>query len=324
MRILHLANTPLSNAPANLASCQNYMGHEAKLLLAHKVGRNKVFVGGDIWGNKNLEQLTAIFEWAEIIHFHNFTWNQEIFLKHPSLLDIAKSKKYVVQFHSSRHAHEDFESTLKDDLFKNKKLVIAQYQVREYPECEWIVPNPLPLHEDRYRLTKRGKWGDMSPLCVSYAPSNAHLKGWDYKGYDQINPALTTMGRCGISIDLIFGASYEDCLARKAYAHIGIEEFFTGSYHLSLLEYMALECATFGHMDFRTREALASIVGIDALIAMPVINVETVADLMNRMRELKQNPELIRVTAEASKKWIFDNWSPEKLMPKFDIIYESI
>jgi len=324
MRILHLANTPLSNAPANLASCQNRYGHEAQLLLARKNGRNKVFVGGDLWSDKPLEQLVSFFEATDILHFHNFTWNQEIFVKYPQLLQIAKAKKKVVQFHSARKAHEDFEGVLTDPLFKGRKLVIAQYHVREYPECEWVVPNPLPLHEDRYRILYKGKWGDCPPIHVSYAPSNAHLKGWDYKGYDVLEPYLRNLRRCGFVCEIITGVPYDECLSQKTFAHVGIEEFFTGSYHLSFLEYMALECATFGHMDALAKEAIRTIVGWDAFLEMPYFDVLTTEDITNQLKKFSMSPGLLRASAAASREWIHNHWHPKKLMPHFDEVYESL
>ena len=324
MHILHLANTPLSNAPANLVSCQNYIGHNSRLLLGRKEGRNKVYVGGDLWVDKSLEELVSIFEQSDVIHFHNFTWTQDIFNRYPELRMMANAKKAVVQFHSSRFAHEDFEETLRDPYFKNRKLVIAQYQVREYPECEWVVPNPLPLHEDRFRIIRKGKWGDMPPLCVSYAPSNGHLSGWDYKGFDQLDPVMKQLSQWGISGDLILNVPYEECLIRKSYAHVGIEEFFTGSYHLSLLEYMALECATFGHMDDRTKTALAMVVGEEAARSMPYIDVTSPPELVGYLRDFNFNAFKLKDTAQKSRAWMLEHWHPKKLMKHYDRIYESL
>ena len=324
MKILHLANTPLSNSPANIASCQNYVGHEARLLLANKTGRNKVFVGGETWKDKPMEEIASIFEWADVIHFHNFTWTQDIFRQHLPLQKIARAKKFVVQFHSSRRAHEDFEDTVNDPLFKGRKLVVAQYQPREYPEAEWIVPNPLPLHEDRYRLIRKGKWGDCPPICVSFAPSNGHLKGWDYKGYDQLEPVMRHLAHWGASTDLILSTPYEECLTRKSYAHIGIEEFFTGSYHLSLLEYMALECASFGHMDELTRKALISVVGEDAFRQMPYLDITNTRDLIDGVRRLNSDLGDLKRIAQLSRLWIHAHWCPRVLMKIYDKVYESL
>ena len=324
MRILHLANTPLSNSPANLASCQNYVGHSSRVLLHRKSGRNKVFVGGETWEGMGEDELIDIFEAADIIHFHNFTWDQEIFKQWPSLLGVAKTKKSVVQFHSSRKAHESFESTIKDEAFIGRRLVIAQYHPREYPECEWVVPNPLPLHESVFAKSRDTKWLDVPPLTVSYAPSNTTLSGWDYKGYDQITKTFREMADLPMSTDVMVGIPYEECLNRKAWSHIGIEEFFTGSYHLSFLEYMAFGCLTFGNIDTKTKEALASIVGVDAVNTIPMVKVNQPHEFREVLAEYVRNPSHVKEMAQLSRAWIFKNWCPKNTTKFYTDIYEKL
>lgn len=322
MNILHLANTPLSNAPANIASCQNHLGHKSRVLLQKKAGRNKVHVGGETWEGMGVEKLITIFEAADIIHFHNFTWTQAIFAQWPCLLEIAKKKSCFVQFHSPRKAHEDFEEVLRDPYFDGRRMVVAQYHPREYKECEWLVPNPLPLHEPRFTKSVEAKWLDVPPIQVSYAPSNQHLRGWDYKGYDQIVPALKELRDHAISPDVIINTPYEECLTRKSWAHVGIEEFFTGSYHLSLLEYMALECVPLGYLDSLTREALRYIVGEGDDI--PIVEVRDAGEMTKALTDLSMNPARVMAEARDARAWIHRNWSPEKTMRFFDKAYQSV
>ena len=323
MKILHLANTPLSNSPANIASVQRHIGHDSRVLLHQKSNRNKIFVGGELWAEHTTGELTDIFDKSEIIHFHNFTWTQAIFKSHPHLKEIAMRKKCFVQFHSARKAHEDFEDVLVDSFFNNKRLVIAQYHPREYPECEHIVPNPIPMHEDRFRLIKKGKWIDFPPISVSYAPSNGTLKGWDYKGYDKIAPALRTLNNTVINSEILFGAPYEDCLKSKSYCHIGIEEFFTGSYHLSFLEYMALQCSTIGYLDEQTKAAMETFVGIDAVRQLPYTEAKDTASLLHELNVASWNPESITIKAIQARAWMEENWSSEKTAKAYIDVYEK-
>lgn len=320
MKILHLANTPLSNAPANLASCQNHTGHEARLLLHKRAGRNKLFVGGETWEGMSEDELMAAFERADVVHFHNFTWTQSIFEQWPRLLEVAKKKPGVVQFHSARKAHEDFEEVLRDPHFAGKRMVIAQYHPREYPECEWIVPNPLPMHEPQYASAPVGKWYDVPPLSVSYAPSNMHLQGWDYKGYDKIEPALKELRDYAITPDIIINTPYVECLNKKRWSHVGIEEFFTGSYHLSLLEYMALCCVPIGYTDALTKKTVQEIVGSD----LPIVEVRDAADLSKTLIDLSRETGRAHSLALTARKWMTTHWTPEKLMPHFDRVYASL
>lgn len=325
MNILHLSNTPLSNAPENLASCQRHSGLSARVLLHRMQNRNKVFVGGELWTNKPAEELEAIFEEADVIHFHNFAWTQEIFKAHPKLRWIARQKKRVIQYHSPRDASEQFEETIKDEEFAGRKLIIAQYHVRQYPECEHIVPNLLPLHESIFRIIRRGKWTEASPLQISYAPSNAHLRGWDYKGHNVVDPTMRYLQRdFPINYELIMGVPYEECLMRKSYSHIGIEEFFTGSYHLSFLEYMALQVATVGFLDPQTEDAMSLIVGKEAVRDLPYIKIQSRAELEERVSFYAYNTEAAKQMAEAAHKWIHTHWNSDILVKMYTKIYSSI
>ena len=244
MKIIHLSNTPLSNSPANLAQIQNDAGHEAIVLLNQQSNKNKVFVGGTLWSTYSAEELEALFTEADIIHMHNFAWSQMIFACHPHLIGIAKSKKCLIQYHSPRDSHESFEDTISNPFFKGRRAVVAQYQVRQYPEAEFIVPNVLPLHDDVFKPVER----DWNNQVISFAPSNVNLRGWDDKGYSQVQPILWRIAQQHRAItEVIVNTPYEETLIRKKWATIGMEELVTGSYHLSMLEYMAMGCATLQH-----------------------------------------------------------------------------
>jgi hypothetical protein len=324
MKILHLSNTPLSNSPANIASCQRHIGHQSRVLLHRKSTYNKTHRGGDAWPEMDEGEVEQILKDADLIHFHNFTWDQILFEERPHLLEIARKKPSVVQFHSDRNAGEDFESIIYDPRFKGRKLVIAQYHPRIYPEADHLVPNPLPLHEDRFRLLRRGKWGDCPPLTVSYAPSNIVCKGWDYKGHDQISPVLRRANQGGMTVDIITGVPYEDCLTRKSWSHIGIEEFFTGSYHLSFLEYMALQCAPIGYLDQQTKDAMAAVTSRFAVESLPLVTVRNAVELKDALSNFAQDPAWTRVCADAALTWMHVHWSVKATMSHYDRIYGTL
>lgn len=325
MNILHLSNTPLSNAPANIAECQRHAGHTATLLLDKQANRNKVFVGGDLWIGFSGPKLEQMFREADIIHMHNYGWDLQIFQKFPYLKNIARDKKFLIQYHSPRAASESFESSLTDPSFVGRRAVLAQYHSRQYPECEHIVPNPLPLHLDRFRLIPKGRVTVDLPLQVSYAPSNTTLRGWDYKGYDVIAPLLKELGRSSL-IDprIIVNTPYAECLAQKAWAAIGVEEFFSGSYHLSFLEYLALGVCAIGHIDDLTKQALATVVGDGAVDALPYVEVKTAAGLREALAYLDKNRDVVQKTGEDARAWMFKHWCPKKMSAHFDAVYSKL
>jgi len=328
VNILHLSNNPISGAPVNIAHCQRvYGGHTALVLLNRDTSANGIkYEGGELWAQKSAEELTALFESADVIHMHNFAYELKIFQTHSHLIQKMKQKKYVIQYHSDRYSGlESFEPSLKDPDFDGRRLVLAQYHARQYPEANFLVGNPLPLFKPEYQLLDVPlRWE--SPPVVNFAPSNIHItRGWDYKGADKIVPVLEAMGRAGqITPEILTNMPKEECIARKRWSVFGIEELVTGSYHLSFLEYLALGCVTFGYLDDKTRQALYDLIGIDATEELPYIpaHVSTLAAILPLY--VGDGPEDWRETGLAGRKWIDDHWSPKSHVDRFDKIYASV
>lgn len=321
MKILHLSNTPLSNAPANIVQAQQSCGHESSLLLERQSNINKVFVGGDLWSKFHPEELEEKFVSADVIHFHNFAKEQLIFKRHPQLWEIAKKKKSVIQYHSPRHSTESFETTISDPMFKGRKLVLAQYHTRLYPECEHIVPNIIPINDTRYMPLKNAA-AKGSPVSISFSPSNTHLRGWDYKGYDVIYPIFCDLQRKGFHTDIIKNVPHEECLDRKRWSHIGVEEIVTGSYHLSFLEYMSMGVATFANMDELTIQAIGKIVGEEGVKNFAHIQVDPVK-LSTRVQSITAAGYVNEIGADC-RKWMEKYWNPADHVKRYNSIYESL
>lgn len=331
MRILHFSNTPLSNAPANLAKIQKDSGHDVRCILDRQVNANRVFVGGEIWRDFVEDQLAEIIESAEVIHYHNYAFEQFIFNRYPKLIDLARKKPSLIQYHSPRRPKEgqftydcipkeNFEPTFSDPFFRGRRAVVAQYQVRQYNEAEFIVPNTLPIFDPLYTAVDR----DWTSPAISFAPSNIHLKGWDYKGYDKVKPVfdrIASMPRvtCGI----IMNTSYAETMFKKKWSTIGMEELVTGSYHLSFLEYMSFGCATLHNMDEATKIAMAHVVGTDAVNELPALQT-TVAGLFKTLHDLVTQPEEAKATGLACRKWMELHWNPNTFVKYFDNIYSKL
>jgi hypothetical protein len=322
MKIMHLSNTPLSNSPANLAQIQREAGHDSRLLLHRQSNMNKVFVGGDIWPGMDPEEIAESLKSADIIHFHNFAFEQELFIHHPQLEHICRQKPCIIQYHSPRKSTESFETTIDDPFFKGRKAVIAQFHVRQYPEAEFVVPNVLPIYDDRFRplATKPMNF----PARVSFAPSNVNLRGWEDKGFEMTRALLNKLERVGIvQTDIITNTPYEETLVRKKWADIGFEEIVTGSYHMSYLEYMSFGVATFCSMDSLTEAAMARIVGEDAVRELPSFQVvpETVE---RELVELLRDPALMRDRGTKSRAWMEKHWNPTVFNRHFEAVYAQL
>jgi hypothetical protein len=151
-----------------------------------------------------------------------------------------------------------------------------------------------------------------------------NLRGWDNKGYEAMRAFLMKFERAGIiQSDIITNTPYEETLIRKKWADIGLEEIVTGSYHLSFLEYMAFGVATFCSMDSHTQNAMARVVGQDAVNALPSLQVvpETVE---GQMMNLLRNPEEIYARGRRARSWMELHWNPDTFVKYFKDIYAKL
>jgi len=121
---------------------------------------------------------------------------------------------------------------------------IGQWEARLYPGCE-MVPNLVPLKHPWYQL------GDKPDhTVIVYSPSSKNQRGWNDKGWKQTTPILDEVAKLdGVEVDIITGVPLEECLKRKARAHIVIDEVMTGAYHRSSLEALALGCVVINKID---------------------------------------------------------------------------
>ena len=198
---------------------------------------------------------------------------------------------------------------------------MAQYHVRFYPEATHVLPNILPINDKQYTPIL-AKW-DTDSCLVSFAPSNTNLRGWDDKGYDFIAPVLTKLEQSGIiTKDIIVNTPYQECLNRKRWAHIGIEELITGSYHLSFLEYMSAGCVTLHNMDELTLNAMQMIVGEQGIEELPAIqaNITNVSEIVTKLARYSGLAD----TGNQSRAWMEKFWNPDVLAAKLVKIYEEL
>lgn len=322
MNIVHLSNTPLSNSPSNLAQIQRDAGHNSTVLLHRQQNVNKVFVGGDLWSNMPAEVLEELFQRTDIFHFHNFAFEQELFIRRPFLVDLCRKKKCMIQYHSPRTSIENFEATLNDPFFKGRRAVIGQYHVRQYPEAEYVVPNVLPIFDPRYMPLQTKP--DLPPL-ISYAPSNVNLRGWDDKGFEDTLNILRRIERSGRSnIEVIVNTPYEETLLKKKWADIGIDEVITGSYHLSFLEYMSMGVVGVARMDEATRSAMAEIIGENNVYTLPAgIDIDE-RTLEESLLNMVSDRGYLRQQGRYCRTWMEQHWNPATFVKYFEGIYAEL
>lgn len=318
IKVLHITENPIAGAPMNLNLALNkYQGDKvtSRHLAASDRNENRVFKSDMLTGVNTYDEIRNTILWADILHFHNFYSNQDLFRRYPDLWPLALTKPRVWQAHSPRSTTwVDLEEALRDSHARH--LVIGQYHPRQWPECE-VVPNVIDIFEPLLSPRERNWSG---PLRVAFSPSRIRLTGWDNKGYDETFPVLQRLvNRRLITAEIIYDKPHNECLAMRQKANIAIDEVVTGSYHLCSLEALSQGCATFAGLDEIQIKTLKDLTGADWL---PWI----VADpnsLLKKLYICTLDPNGTELWAKRSRDWMETYWHPKDMTNRFVEIYKG-
>ena len=314
MRILHLSDTQLSGSPYRISSLlSRHSGIESK----HFVWQEKIlyrqFPIDLSKKNTTLDEIRyLIYEWADVMVYHNRWRRQEVF---KALGTAPPIKPSVIQIHSPREG-EDF----RDEVASGIPIAcFAQYHPRQWPECKFIVPNAIDITE----LVPYARLDRPLPL-VSYAPSNTTRTDWNNKSYSTVGPVLKKMkfskdSKYNCLSDIIHDVPYWEMLERKRRADIGIEEVSTGSYHISGLEYLSLGVPCICHIDELTEKALKDTTGSDTV---PFIEA-TAGSFERVLRKLLRDKDWVERGAQA-RAWMERYWNPKVLCDHYIKMYEEL
>ena len=321
MRILHLSDTPLSGSPIRISQLlAKYGGVESRHICWEEKIDYRIYEAdliGHITPTAVLEYY--IYDWADIIHYHNRWRRQEVFR---AIGRPPPKKPCVIQLHSPRDS-EDF----RDEVNSGIPLAcLAQYHPRQWPEMTFLVPNVVDINDPAYLPARKYAMGRPLPISpsvlpiISFAPSNTNRRDWNDKGYSVVNPVLKRMRFSGeICYDLINRLPFELVMPRKRIADIGIDDVITGSYHLSALEYMSLGVPCINHVDALTEAIVKNLTGADHLPLVEV-NKETFERVLRTMLKDQTWLEI----GEKSRKWMETYWSPEILCKHYLTMYEAL
>lgn len=310
MKVLHLSDTTLSGSPYRAS---RLISKYSEIQSRHIVFQRKIFdrvFDVDLCGEEmSRDEIMHWLEWADVYHFHN-RWKRQNTLKG---IELPK-KPSVIQIHSPRSS-EDFSQEINSGI---PLAIIAQYHTREWPEKSFVVPNCVDILDPAYLPISRSING--APV-VSYAPSNANMKGWDDKSYDLVAPILKRMKLEGrIQYQFIFKKPHSEAMALKKLAHIGIEEVSTGSYHMSGLEYLALGVACICHIDKLTEATVKDLTGCYKL---PFIEA-TKSNFRSTLIRLIEDRGYQANAGISSREWMEQYWHPKKLVNHYKSMYERL
>lgn len=319
IKVVQITENPIAGAPMNLNLALNkWQGGkvQSRHVAAADRNENRVFKSDLLTGVNSYEEIRKVLQEADILHFHNFYSKQELFRKWPDLWKLAKTKRRVWQVHSQRDtAWIDIEEGLRDHAARH--LVIGQYHPRQWPECA-VVPNIIDITDPLLSPHERS-W--KSPLRVVFSPSRLNLPGWDNKGYRETVPCLQRLvNRHQITAEVVFDKPHEECLQKRASAHISIDEVVTGSYHLCSLESLAQGCVTIAGLDDIQIKTIKDLTGCEWL---PWV-IAHKENLLRMLHTCAMDPMMMELRAKHSREWMERYWHPRDTTAKFVKIYEGI
>lgn len=316
MRILHLSDTPLSGAPLRLHSLLNkYDAAESRYIMWQTRAGHRFYGEPTASAYSHREELEyLIYQWSDIIHFHNRWRRQEVF----KALHLSPPRKpSIIHFHSPR-ASEDFS----DELASGLPIVCpAQYHPRVFPEVSYILPNVVDIYDTAYIR----EYIPEGPLTVSYAPSNAHLpkNSWDDKGYWAVAPVLKRLHLKGeVNYQLIFKKPLDEVMQLKRLAHIGVDTVsnFCKSYHLSTLEYLSLGVPCITSYDDLIEKTVKDLTGCTTL---PWVNASP-DNFYKVLGGLIKNKENMICLSNDVRGWMTTYWNPSVLCKHYISMYKSL
>lgn len=321
LRVVHLSITPVAGSPWNTVAALNaHTDVSARhIVLRPDAYGQRTFPGDLEWGVARDDCLEVLAS-ADIVHLHQ--WFDPVGWFGQEVGSICARKPCIRQFHSMP---EHFlgndaaaRAAFRDD--PTPQLVIAQFHERYYPRAR-VVPN-LVLLNDPLLTPAKGRI-DGHPL-VAWSPTvrdSAWTSRWATKGYPETLSLLRRLPEeVPCTVDVIENVPRDECLRRKAAAHIVVDELVTGSYHLSGLEGLALGKPVLAWLDDRVQTVLRELTGANAL---PWVNVH-LEDAERVLRVLAADPDLCEAIGSESRTWMEQFYSDHVLVQHYVQVYRDL
>lgn len=321
INIVHLSNTPLVGAPGKISQLCNQNNYNSISIVFNdypEKGKlnNKFLSDSVLWSKSDpclIKSLINRIEHADIIHIHN-----DVSLDYLNLFNFSLNKqKFIYQTHSPlREGPLFFERC---DLYPftiSKKLVVAQYQPRLYPD---YIPVPnLVLDTPSIRLKEANE-----KLRVMFSPTHSRLGRWNVKFSEELEVTLKNL-EVSHKIEIFMPKEPLSPLAlmqMRRYCHVSIDEIVTGSYHQVSLEGLCCGNVVLNNADFFASSMLALVAKSNDLPPFLECNPLNIWDVLS---QLVSDDELVRYYQNSSYEYFKNYLTPQKLFRNFDNIYQEV
>jgi hypothetical protein len=287
MKIIHLSQTPIAGAAYFASEAFKEAGYDSTCIAWTRYHDGREFPTDYIYP-PNTYVLNLIYD-ADLIFCHQGKPYNEPWY--------PRTKPTIGWYHSQPtpgHINRNLE---KDGW---PWCVEGQYQTRLYDNAV-PVPNLYPLKHPWFQLREKA-----DKYTIAYSPSNVNGTGWDDKGYDR---TVNILRGLPCEVDIITGVSIEECLSRKARAHMVIDECVTGSYHRSTLDGIALNCWVINKCDDLCIDNIRLMTGAEY---MPFTSVSL--DMLDGY--LRMWISRYKEPPTHNREWFERYWNPELLIKR--------
>lgn len=313
MNVLQLSPTPLVMSPELLSDALNRFTdfHSNTIVFNDYPGEKKrMFVKNAIVYDKNTEEIiVSLIEKADIINIHNFMTDKMVDLinKHSH-----RNAKFVYITHSPKNEGPLFFDIEKaSDIDFDKKLVIGQYQPRQYQDFT-IVPNitmfDQPLEISENEVPK-----------VMFNPSHTKVGGrWNDKTSLKLNDTIQAMHKLElIELINITDVRPDILFEYRKQADITIDEIVTGAYHKVSLEGLCAGNITINNADFFSTAMLTQFAKTNT--PPPFFHANE-----NNIKDVILNIENIKDEKEKTLKYYKENLMPDHLISFYVDEYKDL
>ncbi|MER2493330.1 hypothetical protein [Catenovulum sediminis] len=318
-KIVHLAPTPLVGAPSKISKVLNRVGIASNCIVCSDYPKAlaNMFLGESfVWNTATAEikeYIINIIEEADILHIHNFLPKELLDI----VIQLSIGKKVVYQIHSPLQEGPCYYPRVDSLPFPiDKKLVVAQYQPRQYSDYTYV-PN-INLFEKSVNLRKEGE-----TLKVLFSPTHNRAGRWNGKSSERLNKLLRSLSTSRqityISIDK--PVPPEVLYAIRKSCHASIDEIITGAFHQVSLEGLSAGNVVINNADLFSRNVFKSVV--NAQEDPPFFQIDE-SNCAERLLELANSESLTRYYQERSTSFFEGYLNPNTLAQRFVDIYDGV
>jgi len=268
-----------------------------------------------------LEPLKKALQESDILHFNHLDWNTGMQFANGSKMvwkDHIEGKKLVYHNHGGHlpgreeiYLYKEFmDGKMHDKYTGHAKVATCSPNYSEIYRKAQFMPNIIPQNSPLY-TPKPKDWSGTIKVC--HSPSVSQFKGSDVVG--EVLKELMAQ-KYDIQYEMIVGCPHEVCMQRKSECHIGIDSMVDLHPNISTFENLSLGLISMTNLNEKATEAL------DGGDKFPSVKVGY-STLYKKLKDLLDNKDELQAKAEASRKWIDEYYTDEKLIKKWVEFYGS-